>query len=131
MQWTIIRRRVNAPVSGTANVSDARAKPIAEYPEESKDHVRVRAGVRHDLDGMKFCWLLENDSQQHKTVSQTICQDCQRQPPTTALARQGGYAHTLKGYFYINLGGTPCRENSRTSRYRHQRITRFHRKRRF
>jgi hypothetical protein len=33
-------------------------------------------------------------------------QDCRRQPPTTALSRQGGYAHTLKGYFYTNLGGT-------------------------
>jgi hypothetical protein len=27
-------------------------------------------------------------------------------PPFTALSRQGGYAHTLKGYFYANLGGT-------------------------
>ena len=33
-------------------------------------------------------------------------QDCRRQPPTTALSRQGGYAHTLKGYSYTNLGGT-------------------------
>src|ERR1700676_4863000 len=24
-------------------------------------------------------------------------------PPFTALSRQGGYAHTLKGYFYTNL----------------------------
>ena len=33
-------------------------------------------------------------------------------PPFTALSRQGGSAHTLKGYFYTNLGGTisnPCR----------------------
>ena len=30
-------------------------------------------------------------------------------PPFTALSRQGGYAHTLKGYFYINLGGTLLR----------------------
>jgi len=36
-------------------------------------------------------------------------QDCRRQPPTTALSRQGGYAHTLKGYFYTNLGGTLIR----------------------
>ena len=28
-------------------------------------------------------------------------------PPFTALSRQGGYAHILKGYFYTNLGGTP------------------------
>jgi hypothetical protein len=28
-------------------------------------------------------------------------------PPFTALSRQGGYAHTLKGYFYANLGGDP------------------------
>jgi hypothetical protein len=27
-------------------------------------------------------------------------------PPFTALSRQDGYAHTLKGYFYTNLGGT-------------------------
>jgi hypothetical protein len=27
-------------------------------------------------------------------------------PPFTALSRKGGYAHTLKGYFYINLGGS-------------------------
>ena len=27
-------------------------------------------------------------------------------PPFTALSRKGGYAHTLKGYFYANLGGT-------------------------
>jgi hypothetical protein len=27
-------------------------------------------------------------------------------PPFTALSRQGGYAHTLKGYFYTNLGWT-------------------------
>jgi hypothetical protein len=27
-------------------------------------------------------------------------------PPFTALSRQGGYAHTIKGYFYTNLGGT-------------------------
>jgi beta-keto acid cleavage enzyme len=27
-------------------------------------------------------------------------------PPFTALLREGGYAHTLKGYFYTNLGGT-------------------------
>jgi hypothetical protein len=27
-------------------------------------------------------------------------------PTFTALSRQGGYAHTLKGYFYTNLGGT-------------------------
>jgi hypothetical protein len=27
-------------------------------------------------------------------------------PPFTALSRQGGYAHTLKGYFYTNLGET-------------------------
>jgi hypothetical protein len=27
-------------------------------------------------------------------------------PPFTALSRQGGYAHILKGYFYTNLGGT-------------------------
>jgi hypothetical protein len=26
-------------------------------------------------------------------------------PLFTALSRQGGYAHTLKGYFYTNLGG--------------------------
>src|ERR1700674_2394847 len=29
-----------------------------------------------------------------------------RGPPFIALSRQGGYAHTLKGYFYTNLGGT-------------------------
>src|SRR5258708_20694410 len=29
-----------------------------------------------------------------------------RGPPFTALSRQGGYAHILKGYFYTNLGGT-------------------------
>jgi len=28
-------------------------------------------------------------------------------PPFTALSRQGGYAHTLKGYFYADLGGNP------------------------
>jgi hypothetical protein len=34
-------------------------------------------------------------------------QDCRRQPPTIiALSRQDSYAHTLKGYFYTNLGGT-------------------------
>jgi hypothetical protein len=27
-------------------------------------------------------------------------------PPFTALSRQGGYAHILKGYFYTNVGGT-------------------------
>src|SRR6266404_1143438 len=31
-------------------------------------------------------------------------------PPFTALSRQGGYAHTLKGYFYTNLGGTLSRK---------------------
>jgi hypothetical protein len=29
-----------------------------------------------------------------------------RGPPFTALSRQGGYAHILKGYFYTNLVGT-------------------------
>src|SRR5208283_4343757 len=29
-------------------------------------------------------------------------------PPFTALSRQGGYAHTLKGYFYTNLGAPLC-----------------------
>ena len=34
-------------------------------------------------------------------------QDCRRQPPTIiALSRQDSYAHTLKEYFYTNLGGT-------------------------
>jgi hypothetical protein len=34
-------------------------------------------------------------------------QDCRRQPPTIiALSRHDSYAHTLKGYFYTNLGGT-------------------------
>ena len=35
-------------------------------------------------------------------------QDCRLQslPPFTALSRQGGYAHILKGYFYTNLCGT-------------------------
>jgi hypothetical protein len=27
-------------------------------------------------------------------------------PPFTASSRQGGYTHTLKGYFCANLGGT-------------------------
>src|SRR5580704_11273851 len=27
-------------------------------------------------------------------------------PPFTALSRQGGYTHILKGYFYTNLVGT-------------------------
>jgi hypothetical protein len=27
-------------------------------------------------------------------------------PPFTALSKQGGYAQTLEGYFYTNLGGT-------------------------
>ena len=31
---------------------------------------------------------------------------CVSLPPSAALSRQGGYAHTLKGYFYTNLGGT-------------------------
>src|SRR5258708_24506473 len=30
-----------------------------------------------------------------------------RGPPFTALSRQGGYAHILKGYFCTNLVGTP------------------------
>jgi hypothetical protein len=30
-----------------------------------------------------------------------------RGPPFTALSRQGGYAHILKGYSYTNLVGTP------------------------
>jgi hypothetical protein len=30
---------------------------------------------------------------------------CVSLPPSVALSRQGGYAHTLKGYFYTNLGG--------------------------
>ena len=34
-------------------------------------------------------------------------------PPFTALSRQGGYAHTLKGYFYTNLGGTPVTETQK------------------
>jgi hypothetical protein len=29
-----------------------------------------------------------------------------RGPPFSALSRQGGYAHILKGYFYTNLVGT-------------------------
>jgi hypothetical protein len=33
-------------------------------------------------------------------------------PPFTALSRQGGYAHTIKGYFYTNLGGTLSRRLS-------------------
>jgi hypothetical protein len=34
-------------------------------------------------------------------------QNCRRQPPTIyRFLRLGGYAHTLKGYFYTNLGGT-------------------------
>jgi hypothetical protein len=33
-------------------------------------------------------------------------------PPFTALSRQGGYAHTLKGYFYTNLGGTLRRRHA-------------------
>jgi hypothetical protein len=31
---------------------------------------------------------------------------CVSLSPSVALSRQGGYAHTLKGYFYTNLGGT-------------------------
>ena len=30
-------------------------------------------------------------------------------PPFTALSWQGVYAHTLKGYFHTNLGGTLSR----------------------
>jgi hypothetical protein len=36
-----------------------------------------------------------------------------RLPPFTALSRQGGYAHILKGYFYTNLVGTPLCTSSR------------------
>jgi hypothetical protein len=32
-------------------------------------------------------------------------------PPFTALSRQGGYAHILKGYFYTNLVGTLTTQN--------------------
>ena len=31
---------------------------------------------------------------------------CSATPQFTALSRQGGYAHILKGYFYTNLVGT-------------------------
>jgi hypothetical protein len=34
-------------------------------------------------------------------------------PLFTSLSRQGGYAHTLKGYFYINLGGTQTRKSAK------------------
>src|ERR1700730_9528439 len=34
-----------------------------------------------------------------------------RGPPFTALSRQDGYAHILKGYFYTNLVGTLIDEN--------------------
>src|SRR5260370_28755423 len=34
-------------------------------------------------------------------------------PPFTALSRQGGYAHILKGYFYTNLVGTLVRDGNR------------------
>jgi hypothetical protein len=36
-------------------------------------------------------------------------------PPFTALSTstQGGYAHTLKGYFYTNLGGTLSMRSSK------------------
>jgi hypothetical protein len=35
-------------------------------------------------------------------------------PPFTALSRQGGYAHILRGYFYTNLVGTPFSDSSVT-----------------
>jgi hypothetical protein len=34
-------------------------------------------------------------------------------PPFTALSRQGGYAHILKGYFYTNLVGTLIKGDKR------------------
>ena len=38
-------------------------------------------------------------------------------PPFTALSRQGGYAHILKGYFYTNLGGTLGTKRGLDSRF--------------
>src|SRR5215472_3063226 len=43
-----------------------------------------------------------------------------RDPPFTALSRQGGYAHILKGYFYTNLVGTPMMETIIASNLRPQ-----------
>jgi len=40
-------------------------------PNEGQIQHRCTLRIRHDLDWTKFCWLLENDSQQHKTVSQS------------------------------------------------------------
>ena len=50
-------------------------------------------------------------------------------PPFTALSRQGGYAHILKGYFYTNLVGTllkkfpACRVIGPTSAIQNSRTT--------
>jgi|SRR6516164_8884006 hypothetical protein len=44
-------------------------------------------------------------------------------PPFTALSRQGGYAHILKGYFYTNLVGTLLREDVHRARSQRDRFS--------
>ena len=53
------------------------------------------------------CLLLKSRSQRRPSPRLSAS----RGPPFTALSRQGGYAHILKGYFYTNLVGPPSRDD--------------------
>jgi hypothetical protein len=51
-----------------------------------------------------FTYLCWNLTRSQRRPSPRL--SASRGPPFTALSRQGGYAHILKGYFYTNLVGT-------------------------
>src|SRR5438552_2002421 len=69
------------------------------------------------LAARRVCWESRGWMAKRKRSASSCKSRSQRRPsprlsasrglPFTALSRQGGYAHILKGYFYTNLVGTP------------------------
>ena len=70
VELAVVGLWVDAPEARTADVGNARAESIAEESEQAEHDIGIRAGVGHDLHGLKFRLLFEHYGEQDQAVAQ-------------------------------------------------------------
>src|SRR3954452_7712026 len=70
VEQAVICLRVDAPEPRAAHVGDPGRELVAEEMENAEDRVGVAGRVRHDLGGLEFCFLLEDNGEQVEAVAQ-------------------------------------------------------------
>ena len=68
VELAIVGFEIDTPETGSPDVRQARAEPVAQQAEQPEDDIAISARICHDLRRLQFGLLFQHNRQQHQTV---------------------------------------------------------------